>query len=108
VESQEGQRAPACPPTDGLICRDIAALVILPGAGKLFPVAAACVSAPNWEKGQGDSFYFLFSFYGHHLFCSPSPKNVFVFLGWNKQTSLHFFSLFLPQYVFVEGGQETK
>lgn len=84
MKSQAGQCAPVSSLTHGPICQDIAALVIISVADSLFPSAVACVSAPNWEKGQRDSwlvffFLLLFSFYGHHLFCSPSPKNVFGF-----------------------------
>lgn len=55
-------------------------------------------------------FILLFSFYGHHLFSSPSPKNVFIVLGWDKLTSLHlfFFPPFVPQCFFCRrrtGGQ---
>lgn len=63
MKSQEGQCAPVFSPTQGPVCQDVAALVIISGAHKLFPVAVACVSAPNWEKGQGDRFFSVVVFF---------------------------------------------
>lgn len=81
MKSQGGQCAPVLSSTHGPLCQDVAALVIISGADKLFPVAGLVFQLQTGRRGKWTVLILLFSFYGHHLFCSPSPKNVFGFFG---------------------------
>lgn len=100
MKSQAGQCAPFSSLTHGPICQDVAALVIISGADRLFPLAVACVSAPNWEKGHGDSwlgfFFCCFLFMDISSSALQVLKMFLVFFGWNKKTSLHFLFCFSP------------
>lgn len=111
MKSQEGQCAPVFSPTQGPVCQDVAALVIISGAHKLFPRSSGLRFSSKLGEGARGQVFFCCCFLFMDI-TSSALQVLKMFLFFWDGISKHLcilFSVSPPTFFFcVEGGQETK